>query len=204
MIYIGLDLGKMRDYTAIAILDELPHNEWGVRYLERAPLGTPYLRVVQRVTELTNHPTLAGRCHLTMDASGVGNPVEEALRAARGGWRAMTAVTITGGDKARQASGYGGIGERWNVPRRDLLSNIQVLLEKGNLKISAEMPETRALVRELIRLRRSPKSPQNQSDPDNSAGGSSRQEHDDLVMAVALACWQATRPKIGLGMNRIL
>ena len=201
MIYLGLDLGKLRDFTALALVETMPYDELAVRYLERAPLGTPYLRVVQRVVELTHHPALNGRCHLTLDGSGVGNPVEEALRSAQGGWRGMTAVTITGGNQARPSSGSYGIGERWNVPRRDLLSNIQVLLEKGKLKIAAEMPETRALVRELIRLRRpASRHPPGLSDPDSDG----RQEHDDLVMAVALACWQASRSKVGLGMNRII
>ena len=195
MIYIGLDLGKMRDFTALAMVETDGNNNGNslaVRYLERAPLGTPYTRVVERVSSLTRHPTLNGCCHLTIDGSGVGSPVEEALRSADGGWRAMTAITITAGNQARQASGYG-IGERWNVPRRDLLSNVQVLLENGKLKIAAKMPETRALVRELIRLRR----PASSSTED-------REEHDDLVMAVALACWQASRPKNGLSLNRII
>ena len=200
MIYLGLDLGKQRDFTALAIVDQLPYNELGVRYLERAPLGTPYLRVVERVTSLSRHPILNGQCHLTVDGSGVGAPVEEALRKAQGGWRALTAVTITAGNHARPASSssYSGIGDRWNVPRRDLLSGLQILLEKGSLKIAAALPETRALVRELIRLRRNPTSPQ----PADPAG--EREEHDDLVIALALACWQATRTKNGLGLNRIL
>ena len=202
MLYLGLDLGKLRDFTALAIVEPLPYDELAVRYLERAPLGTPYLRVVQRVTDLSRDPILNGRCHLVMDGSGVGNPIEEALRTAQGGWRGLTAVTITAGDRARQSTGTYGIGDRWNVPRRDLLSGLQILLEKGKLKIAAEMPETRALVRELIRLRRpsSRRGPQGLTDPDTDG----REEHDDLVMAVALACWQASRTKIGLGMNRLI
>ena len=153
MFYLGLDLGKLRDYTALAIAEPLPYEEIGIRYLERAPLGTPYMRVVQRVTELSRDPALNGRCHLVMDGSGVGNPVEEALRNAQAsGWRGMTAVTITSGDRARQSSDGYGVGDRWNVPRRDLLSGLQILLEKGTLRIAAEMPETRALVRGTTKI----------------------------------------------------
>jgi hypothetical protein len=28
-------------------------------------------------------------------------------------------------------------------------------------------------------------------------------EHDDLVIAVALSCWRAQRPQIGLGTSRL-
>lgn len=49
--------------------------------------------------------------YLTVDATGVGMPVVESLRAAKLGCRGMTAVTITPGARARQASGFG-VGEQ--------------------------------------------------------------------------------------------
>ena len=191
MFYLGLDLGKMRDFTALAVVERTPQRELVVRYLERAPLGTPYTRVVQRVAELTRHRNLNGLCHLTVDATGVGVPVVEALRGAQLGCRGITAVTITGGDQARQASGSG-IGEHWNGPRTELLSGVQLLLERGELKIVKQMRESGALVRELIRMR------MRTADYPDSGG-----EHDDLVLAVALACWQALRPQIGMGTQRL-
>ena len=194
MIYLGLDLGKMRDFTALAAVERGTRGELAVRYLERMSLGTPYTRVVERVAEVSRDRVLNGYCHLTFDGSGSGIPVEEMLRAVgtEAGWRGMTAVTITGGDTMRQASGYG-MGERWNVPRRDLLSGVQVLLEKGELKIAGRLKESRALVRELVRMRRR-----------GPGGEGPEEEHDDLAMAVALACWQATRPKVGLGFGRVI
>lgn len=201
MFYLGLDLGKKRDFTALVIVQSVSDyygSRLAVRYAERMALGTPYTQVVERVAALSRgHRELNGFCYLTVDATGVGVAVEEALRAAQGGWRGITAVTITGGDRARQALGFG-VGEHWNVPRRDLLGGVQLLLEKGELKISAGMRDSRTLVRELLRMRRAP------------AGGSGRseagepEEHDDLVMALGLACWQASRPRNGMGMQRIL
>lgn len=203
MIYLGLDLGKLRDFTALAAVEELGPTPWGggegelaVRYLERAALGTPYIRIVERVAAVSRELVLRDRCHLVVDGTGVGDPVEELLRAANGGWRGITAVAITGGDQARQASGYG-VGERWNVPRRTLLSGLQVLLEKGKLKIASKMPESRALVRELIRMR---SGTGGKGEPDDSGHA----DHDDLVMAVALACWQAGRSKVGPGGYRVI
>ena len=104
----------------------------------------------------------------------------------------MTGVTITGGDRARQMPGYG-MGEHWSVPRADLLGRLQVLLEKGELRISKSMRESRTLVRELIAMRtRGP------------GGLDLGKDHDDLVMAVALGCWQASRATIGFGTQRII
>ena len=91
--YIGLDLGQKADYSAIAIVEfraaGLPHflTPWdeprdcyGLRHLERMPLGTPYPRVVERVARMTRLSELARRCTLVVDATGVGAPVVDALR----------------------------------------------------------------------------------------------------------------------------
>ena len=201
MFYLGLDLGKLQDFTALAVVErEDPSLAWSpssirtastallVRHLERAPLGTPYTRVVERVKELTRHRNLNGLCYLTVDSTGVGVPVVESLRAAPLGCRGITAVTITGGDRARQSTGFG-VGDHWHVPRTDLLSGIQMLLEKGELKISKQMKESGTLVRELISMR--------------AGGGSLGAQHDDLVLAVSLACWQATRPMNRIGTQRL-
>ena len=55
-----------------------------LRHVERVPLGTPYPEVVERVRELVTHDELAGRCALAVDATGVGAPVVDMLRAAHG------------------------------------------------------------------------------------------------------------------------
>ena len=197
MFYMGLDLGKMRDFAALAVV-EREEPGWlsstpsssvlRVRYLERRPLGTPYSQVVARVGELTRHPNLNGRCHLVVDSTGVGVPVVESLRTAGLGCTGITAVTITSGARARQAQGFG-VGEHWNVPRADLLGGLEMLLERGDLKISRTMREAGTLVRELVSMRR--------------RGPGRGSEHDDLVLALALACWQAMRTKNGMGMMRL-
>ena len=184
----------MREFTALAVVERTPQRELNVVYLERAPLGHLILAWFSGWAELPRHPNLNGRCHLTVDATGVGVPVVEALRAAQLGTRGITAVTITGGDRARQASGFG-VGEHRNVPRTDLLSAVQLPLERGTLKIAKDMRESRTLVRELIRMRT-----RGTTDRADSGGA----EHDDLELAVALDCWQASRPQIGMGTQRLI
>ena len=91
MYYLGLDLGQKRDYSAVAVverIDRFGERLWGVRlselvvrYAERLPLGTPYPRAVERVRAIVQSGALAGNCALAVDATGVGAPVVDMLRA---------------------------------------------------------------------------------------------------------------------------
>jgi hypothetical protein len=188
MYYIGLDLGQKHDFTAIAIVERPDHRiAWmpppaglTVRHLERMPLGTPYPRVVERVCAIVRNPKLGGDCRLVVDSTGIGVPVVDLLRAAGLSGR-LTAVTITGGESAR------GNGEVWSVPRKDLLAGLEVLLDASEIQISRTLSETATLVKELTSLRTS----------GHSTG------HDDLVLAVALACWRARWKTIGFGTQRL-
>ena len=110
--FIGLDLGQKQDYTAIAIIEtasqytgldwrsyEHKHlNYVNVRHLERIRLGTSYLAVVERLRQIVNSRELVGRCTVVMDATGLGGPVLDLLRAAGLGCE-IVPVTITGGDR---------------------------------------------------------------------------------------------------------
>ena len=212
--FVGLDLGQRQDFTAVAVVERreaagAAAEALLVRHLERMPLGTPYTKVVGRVCEMMRHPKLAGRSRLVVDATGVGAPVVELLRAAGLGGR-LTAVTITGGERAH------GRSEEWYVPRRELLTGLEVLLESKRLKICGRLAETGRLVREFTSLRLSGKSGQKadrRRDGDGCEGpagdaagcalGGKSAEHDDLVMALGLACWRAKGGKSGFGTRRL-
>src|SRR5579863_729344 len=107
MFYLGLDLGKKHDHTAIVIVEKCG-DKLLVRHLERVALGTPYTGVVVRVQEIVDR---IGQCAV-VDGTGVGEPVVEALRRAGLGCE-ITAVTITGGE--RQSRG----GAICSVPKQD-------------------------------------------------------------------------------------
>src|SRR5262245_4457864 len=94
---IGVDLGQQHDYTAVAILEsiELVHNDRDpvtyerrrehrtrLLHLHRVKLGTPYPDVVRAIKDIAASPTLAGRCTLVVDATGVGAPVVDLLKRA--------------------------------------------------------------------------------------------------------------------------
>jgi hypothetical protein len=199
MFYIGLDLGQRQDHTAIVVVEkEKPGREFGsfrffdltyqlVRHAERVALGTPYPAVVKRVREITRDRQLAGRCTVIADGTGVGAPVVDMLRGAGLGCE-VARLLITGGQTASRGQEMG--GTLWHVPKQELLMRVQVLLEQGELKIAADLQERGALVRELKGMRMA-------MDGRGMKAGAAAGEHDDLVMALALACWGAERPEAG-------
>lgn len=179
MFYIGVDLGQRQDYTALAIVERehatqrIVSPPMLVRRVQRVALGTPYPRVVEMIRETVREPKLAGRCVVVVDGTGVGAPVVDMLREP-GLACTMTAVMITGGARESRSG-----GQYVSVPRRDLIGGVQLALEKGELRIALRMKEAGALARELIAMR----------------AGDDGGEHDDLVLALALACWKARRRK---------
>jgi hypothetical protein len=62
MYFLGLDLGQKRDHSAIAVVERIDHRgKLLVRHLERLPLGTPYPKVVERMTEIVQSRSAAAR-----------------------------------------------------------------------------------------------------------------------------------------------
>ena len=195
-LFLGLDLGKSQDFSALAALeyrrtwtmvrnrvnygmdpkDELV--EYSVRQLARIPLGTKYLDVVNTVQGLLRRVTKKYDCTLVVDATGVGAPVMEMFQEMIPPQRAvMVPVVITSGESV---SGNGRRGQNdWRVSRQDLLTGLQVMLETRQLAIGADLKFAPALREELLEMR------------SLRSDGSGR--HDDLTMALALACWRARK-----------
>ena len=177
MFIIGLDLGRKQDHAAWAIL-ECSNGQLVVRDVTRIPLGTPYWKVVEMVRDLVRSSLLRNRCSLVVDGSGVGDGVVDMFRRADLGC-AMMAVSITGGVVSRPGRSAG-----WrNVPKFELMSGLHLALENGQMKIAKRMKEAGSLMKELLAIR------VNANGSMGAAGG----EHDDLAMAVALACWRAKK-----------
>ncbi len=188
--WLGLDLGQAQDYTALAILERhdatpTPHTPTAApvvfqcRYLERVQLGTPYPAIVERVQTLLSTPALRGHTRLVVDATGVGRPVIDLLRAAN---LAPVPVMITGGDTESQEGGY------WRVPKRDLISRLQVLLQEKAITFAEGMPHVHMLVQELLNFQ-----VKITTSAHDTYGAWREGTHDDLVLAVALAAWAGKR-----------
>src|SRR5262245_29609662 len=131
-VFMGLDLGKQRDYTAVAVL-QYEIERYVLRRLERLPLGTSYPGVVAHVRELVHKPQLRG-CVLVADATGVGGPVIDLLRAASLPCTLAPAL-ITAGSAASE-----GPDGTWHVPKIVLVSTMQVLLQTRRLVAPEHLP----------------------------------------------------------------
>jgi hypothetical protein len=198
MFFVGLDLALLRDRSAVAVVEsqEMMAAGWSpklscqltVRYLERMPFGMSYTHVTERVCEIMRSPLMHAQSRLVVDATGVGAPVVEMLQSAGMGSR-LTAVNITGGDQAH------GSGEKWSVPKRDLITGLEVLLESGDLVISRHLSDAEVALQELEGMRLA-----------SAVKGKLLEDgacHDDLALALALAWWRARRARNGFGTNRL-
>jgi len=194
MLLVGVDLGQARDFTAIAVIDAgapLPATPGGravrsyqLRYLERIPLGTPYTAVVDHVLTLLRRPPLTIATPLVVDKTGVGIAVVDMFRAGSVRYPGVRprALTITGGDATTTTDPYD-----VRVPKRDLAGLLVALYESQRLKMAARLELAPLLITELVNFKVKI----------NTATGNDTYEawresvHDDLVLAVAIACWYA-------------
>lgn len=198
---VGLDLGQINDFSALAVVERvrvLPPGmsmahyvrhrfdpagvevteELRVRHLQRWELGTPYPDLVDEVCALMAGEQLR-RAWLFIDGTGVGVAVKDMFRVAYLG-RKMgdnwpVNVTITGGER----------GKGYHLPKRDLLSAVQVPLQQGRLKVAAGLALGDVLERELTSFR------MKLSTSGHDSYDVVRREgegHGDLVIGLALAC----------------
>jgi hypothetical protein len=99
------------------------------------------------------------------------------LRAAN--LRDLTAVTIHGGDQTIRD------GNAYRVPKRELVSVLQVLLQTKRLEVAAALPLAQTLQREMLAF----KVEISKSGHDTYGNDWRENPHDDLVLSVALAAW---------------
>ena len=186
--FVGLDLGQTTDPSAVAVLERrggaMP--TYSLRHLQRFPLGTPYTTVATAVVKLTQTPPLRGRCALEVDQTGVGRPVVELLRQLPA-VPFLVPITITGGFRGTRAS------DSWHVPKRDLVGGLQAAVQARRLLIAGGLCDADTLMTEMANFRVAI-TPTAQE----TFGAARAGQHDDLVLAVALAVFTADRfPHMG-------
>jgi hypothetical protein len=205
-LFIGLDLGQAKDFSALAIIecariattikkaneemnctntkDEI--TQLNCIHLQRWQLRTSYPAIVADVLRMINgldpERTAGGKTVLAVDATGVGAPVVDLFKRERINAE-LAPIQIVGG--ANVSSEFG----MTRVPKRDLVSVIQVGLQNRTLKIAESLDLAETLSRELqnftVKI----------TDAANDVYGAWREgTHDDLVLAVALAVWKASQP----------
>ncbi|KAA0253409.1 hypothetical protein FBQ97_00785 [Acidobacteria bacterium ACD] len=188
--FVGLDLGQAQNYTALVVLERDapgPLATYALRHAERVR-GISYLDIVEHVRGLLLRPPLAGSSVLAVDATGVGAAVTDLFRRADLGSE-LVPVTIHGGDRVTRD------GDLYRVPKRNLAAVVAVLLQGGRLRIASSLPLAPVLTEEL----RSFRVTINPATAHESYAAWREADHDDLVLAVALAAWTAEAPRPGAG-----
>jgi len=159
------------------------------RHLERLLLGTPYPQVAERVAEIVSGVRARAGSYpeLYVDATGVGTPVVDALRAAGIDAR-LIPVYFNHGDRRTPVEG----GAEVRLGKAFLVSRMQALLQ-GELLHLPRTPEAEVLAEELLEyeIRVS-------EDANDKYGAFRVGTHDDLVTALGLAVQKDPAPSIAL------
>jgi hypothetical protein len=201
-LFIGLDLGQVSDFSALAIIEAVriitttkESNEETTKaeltnlncvHLQRWQLRTSYPSIVADTVHLINglDPSRIPdrKPVLCVDATGVGAPVVDLFRRERINAE-LVPIQIVAGANVSEENGT------FRVPKRDLVSVVQVGLQNRMLKIAATLDLAETLSRELqnftVKI----------TNAANDVYGAWREgTHDDILLAVALAVWKANQP----------
>jgi hypothetical protein len=176
--FSGLDLGQQQDYSALVIVEQLPSSDgishsYAVRHLHRWPLGTSYPTIVEHLDKMYSASAALVDTMLIIDATGVGRPVVDMVTAAKI-MAVMKPMSITAGMKP-------GAG---TVPKKDLVGAVQTALQTRRLKIASGLPLADTLAKELEMFR-----VKVTADRNETFASWRERDHDDLVLALALAVW---------------
>lgn len=178
--FVGLDLGRTDDFTALAVVERFSCEnrvQLRLRHLERLAVGTSYPDIVERVREMVQSSALEGQCELAVNAAGTGPRVLKLLHRAQLGCQ-VRPVMVSCGRRERVE------GDWSHVPNRDLITKLRTLLEDNTLKIAHGLPYVLELLREIAQMRTTV------TFTDNDRFDAWREGvYDDMAFAVALACW---------------
>ncbi len=191
---IGIDLGKIVDYSAMAVTERLVRltprtgfndqeeaiqdDVYQTRRLHRWQLGTPYPKIIQDVGEYIRSRNLQDAA-LVIDATGVGKEVlalfEIAYQRGLLGNYWPWGMIITGGRDVHW--------KKRLVPKSELVSKVQAILQTERWKV-VQSEWTPILKAEMTNFKTKITS-SGQETWESAREG----EHDDLVLAVAMSCW---------------
>ncbi len=178
----GLDLGQQQEFSALVTLEhhQIPDSErkgvtlnrFDVRHIHRWELRTSYPNIIEDLKKWYTS-TVLSNSKLIVDGTGVGQGVVDMLRDADIP-AGLESFTITAGFRTGEGT----------VPKIDLVGVVQAALQTKRLLFAGELELRPLLERELETFR-------TKVTPDRNETFASWREkdHDDLVLALALAVW---------------
>ena len=165
--YAGLDLGKQRDHSVLAVVQRLENGETRLIHKRQFPLGTAYPDVIAYVARAQQIFNLEG---IYVDKTGIGDAVVDELQ--RIYVRNIQGIFFT------------------DIEKENMLNNLKLLMEKKLLKIDGDDKPLIAQINEQQYRYLEPKTAQERI---HLKFWHPQGRHDDQLMALALACRSATR-----------
>ena len=192
---IAASVGVGIQPTAIAVIEQevLKNYNWvsetgalRLRHLERMELTASYPALASRVSTLLETPEIkdgeaCGGADVVLDVTGSGRAILELFE--RADIRPIV-VTIAGAGVREELVEF----NNWRVPKVELIGALRVVYETGRLLMAKKLDLVSALLDELREFKMRPP----RIDP-NDPESWRENEFDDLVFAVALAAWRASR-----------
>jgi hypothetical protein len=162
-----------------------------VLHLERFEIGTSY--VIQVDAVLARLEGLLALCDperslpiLAVDYTGVGRPVVDMFRA-KGCPIPLIAITSTSGETAHADSFRPGHWTDWTVPKKELVAPLLVGVQNERVKIAPGLELATQALKEMQQFRMKRRIVSGAV----SYESLTEDDHDDLVMSMALAAWVA-------------
>jgi hypothetical protein len=204
---VSWDIAKKYDRLAGLIFQRVPElihdpdgKSRGIEYLNmlhiQQHVGMPYPKIGQTIVDLQNHKLLRGNSVLLIDQTGVG---EAAVDIVRDKGANPYGIIISSGQKPNPIyapapqvfKGSQALMQRiiigWTVPRNDLVTAGQVILQQGRLRIDPRIAGADAFREQLEAFRKNIKTNRYEAEEDSI--------HDDLVFAYLMAAWWLLQTK---------
>ncbi len=205
-VTLGLDLGKVKDYTALAAIEKVQgYGVWPrekskvgdpvyrLMYLERFPLNTDYDKQVEYAKIIYDearerYEERRTGVSLVIDATGPGLPMLDHFKKVI---PSCQGVYITSGSQVNRE------GAVYFVPKKDLVTNLQIITQGRRFKFGKNIPEAEILKNELMTFS------YKVTDTGHTTFEHWRErDHDDAVLAVAISLWYMnTQREITVGVR---
>ena len=192
---IGVSLGVGIQPTAIAVVEQIIDSggTWlsktralELRHLERLPAQTSYSNTVERVATLLSSPEIeegegCGDAGVVLDVTASGRAICELFKRAN---IKFVTVKITGAGVREEEIAFDDFG----LPKIELIGVLRVAYESERLRMAKSLELVPDLLNELREFKMRPP----RIDP-NDPESWRENEFDDLIFAVGLATWRASR-----------
>jgi hypothetical protein len=175
---LGLSSGKAKGYAAIALVETFGeyriNKRYNLRRVERFKFKSDD-DIVNRIIEFLDNDQLKENLDLIADTTVCGQKLIDSLIKAKLNPVAVTMIdegTATSNDVDRV------------LLKKELLTNLQMLYVAERLRINPQSALGRVIAEEILRFRVR-KTPEN----DDMGKSDKKPEYEDLIFALALACW---------------